>query len=123
VGDLVAAFDAVRSRSKWTAGQVYNVGGGLNNSVSLLEVMEYIEQIAGARMEYEMRVARPGDQLYYVTDHSKLTRDTGWTPKHNLARALQRMYEWSKENCTTTEDVSASVRFAGTAQEIPEAVS
>ena len=122
VGDLVAAFDAVRSRSKWTAGQVYNVGGGSSNSVSLLEVMDDIEQVSGARLDYEMRAGRPGDQLYYVTDHGKLTRDTGWAPTVSVRRALQKMYGWSKENCGGSEEVSAGSAFE-TVQQVPEAVS
>jgi CDP-paratose 2-epimerase len=123
VGDLVEAFDKVRSQLEKTAGNVYNVGGGLSNSVSLLEIIEDIERVAGTRFCYEMEAARPGDQLYYVTDHAKLTRDTGWAPKVSLRRALEKMHAWSKENRRAPEGVSASAGVAGAAPQVTEAVS
>ena len=122
-GDLVTAFDKVRSQLEKTAGNVYNVGGGLSNSVSLLEIIEDIERVAGTRFCYEMEAARPGDQLYYVTDHAKLTRDTGWAPKVSLRRALEKMHAWSKENRRAPEGVSASAGVAGAAPQVTEAVS
>jgi len=122
VGDLVTAFDKVRSQLERTAGQVYNVGGGLSNSVSLLEITDDIERVAGARLGYEMEAARLGDQLYYVSDHSKLTRDTGWRPKVSLQSALQKMYSWSKEHCHEVGSMAAPI-VTPKVQEVPEAVS
>ena len=122
VGDLVTAFDKARSQPQKTAGEVYNVGGGLSNSVSLLEITEDIERVAGAHLRYEMEAARPGDQLYYVTDHSKLSRDTGWRPKVSVKSALQKMYAWSKEHCHNVENITSPILFPEI-QDVPEAVS
>jgi len=123
VGDLITAFDRVRSQTQRTGGQVYNVGGGLANSVSLLEIMEDIERVTGSRLGFHTEAARPGDQLYYVTDHGKLSQDTGWHPKVSVPSALRHIYEWSREHCRGEEERAAPFRAPQTLEEIPEAVS
>src|SRR5437660_7629125 len=77
VEDLVLAFEKVRSRMEKTAGQIYNVGGGIKNSVSLREVIDLIESVTGKKLRYTVQRPRPGDQLFYVSDVSKLRRHTG----------------------------------------------
>lgn len=98
VDDLVRAFEAVRSQPEITHGQVYNVGGGQANTTSLLELVAQIEKLIGRRIEFVKDEARPGDQLVYITDHSKLTRDTGWKPQVNVRQTLMRIQAWWKEN-------------------------
>ena len=98
VEDLLRAFEAVRVNQKNTAGQIYNVGGGPNNTVSLLELIEEIKLLTGRRLEYETCPIRPGDQLVYVTDFAKLRRDTGWQPQISLRQTLEKMYGWWKRN-------------------------
>ncbi len=98
VHDLVQAFEAVRKHANVTSGQVYNVGGGPDNTVSLLELMEQIEILTKTRVAYDPGRMRPGDQLVYVTDTSKIQRDTGWKPRYNLPRTLRAIYDWWKQN-------------------------
>src|SRR5262249_51634842 len=81
VGDLLRAFEAVRIRLTLTAGQIYNVGGGAANAISLLELIQLIESRTGERLASRHEEPRPADQLVYITDHGKLTRDTGWRPR------------------------------------------
>ena len=61
--------------------RVYNVGGGLASSLSLLETTALCEEITGNRVEIA-RVAenRPSDVRIYVTDNARVTADTGWSP-------------------------------------------
>ena len=98
VHDLVRAFEAVRSNRDKTAGQVYNVGGGIENSISLLELMKEIKRFTGRDLEHTFCSMRPGDQLIYVTDCEKLRRDTGWRPRMALPETLEVMYAWWKEH-------------------------
>jgi dTDP-D-glucose 4,6-dehydratase len=42
--------------------------------------------------------SRPGDQLVYVTDYSKLQRDTGWKPQVSVKQTLMRIQDWWKQN-------------------------
>ena len=98
IEDLIRAFEAVRSKQEITRGQVYNVGGGQANATSLLELMGQIEKLIGRKVDYVKDEARPGDQLVYVTDFSKLRRDTGWKPQVSVRETLMRIQTWWKQN-------------------------
>jgi CDP-paratose 2-epimerase len=98
VDDLLRLFEAVREKQTLTAGQIYNAGGGPQNAISLLELMEEIERLTGRGMQYTFDEPRPGDQLVYLTDISKITRDTGWKPQYSVARTLEKIYRWWKSN-------------------------
>jgi CDP-paratose 2-epimerase len=98
VEDLVRAFEAVRSHQKITRGQVYNVGGGPENTISLLELLSELEKLLDTRVPYMFDEPRPGDQLVYVTDYGKLKRDTGWKPQVGVRQTLVRIQEWWERN-------------------------
>jgi CDP-paratose 2-epimerase len=122
VDDLVTAFEAVRKNKGVTRGQVYNVGGGQTNTTSLLELIAQIEKLIGRRVEYEKDEARPGDQLVYVTDYSKLTRDTGWKPQVSVRQTLMRIQEWWNQNREVFEPVRVAEPVVTTAmQNVPGA--
>ena len=97
VEDLIKAFEAVRSHLATTAGQVYNVGGGPENAVSLLELMKHIEKLTGRTLRYQLEPPRPGDQLLYVTDYRKVKQHTGWQPHMNVRQILLAIQEWWKQ--------------------------
>jgi len=122
VDDLVRAFDAVRKNISITRGQIYNVGGGIENTTSLLELMDEIEKLTGSPVDYVLDELRPGDQLVYVTDYSKIHRDTGWKPKVSLRQTLQRIERWWKDNHSELEPEEVRAPLAGaTLQDIPGA--
>jgi CDP-paratose 2-epimerase len=98
VHDLVHAFEAARRNLPATVGQVYNVGGGAANAVSLLELIDRIEQLAGHRLQYATEAARPGDQLVYITDYSKLRRHTGWKPEIDVSKTLELLQQFWEAN-------------------------
>jgi CDP-paratose 2-epimerase len=105
VDDLIRAFEAVRNKQEITRGQVYNVGGGQANTASLLELIAQIEKLIGRPVEYVKDEARPGDQLVYVTDYTKLKRDTGWKPQVSVRQTLMRIQDWWKQNSEVFEPV------------------
>ena len=96
--DLLRVFEAARATQNVTAGRIYNVGGGPENAVSLLEVMGMVEALTGARPRYNLEERRPGDQLIYVTDIRNLRRDTGWEPRYRVPETLAEIYGWWKQN-------------------------
>ena len=122
VQDLVKAFDAARSKQEITRGQVYNVGGGPENTASLLELMAEIETLIGVPVKYVLDDPRPGDQLVYITDYGKLQRDTGWKPTMSVAETLKSIQAWWNENrpIIVPEPVGSSLTRA-TYQNIPGA--
>jgi CDP-paratose 2-epimerase len=89
VSDLVRAFELARENAERTAGEIYNVGGGAKNAVSLIEVVQKIRRHTFRRLEYTKAERRPGDQQVYITDHAKLTTATGWTPQLSVDETLR----------------------------------
>ncbi|MCU1333663.1 MAG: NAD-dependent epimerase/dehydratase [Candidatus Angelobacter sp.] len=98
VDDLVRAFEAARQNIEITRTEVYNVGGGPQNSASLLELMDEIASLTGHPMECVMNERRVGDQLVYITDNAKIQRDTGWKPETSLKKILRHLQEFWQEN-------------------------
>lgn len=98
VHDLVRAFEAVRRNLPATSGQIYNIGGGMANTVSLLELVDAIDFQTGHRLQGINSDRRPGDQLVYVTDYSKLHRETGWRPEVNVSQTLRLLQDFWEEN-------------------------
>ena len=99
VGDLLDAFEAAYAGRDATAGQIYNIGGGARNAVSLLELIEQVEKLSGGRLAYDFDRQRAGDQRFYVTDHGKFSRATGWKPKAGLDEILASIYHWYRGHC------------------------
>lgn len=98
VDDLVRAFDALRQNIEITRAEVYNVGGGPDNTTSLLELMDEIELLTGHPLAYVLDERRRGDQLVYVTDNSKIRRDAGWKPEIGLRKTVQLLQEFWEQN-------------------------
>lgn len=98
VHDLIDAMLSARENAPRTKGQVYNLGGGLQRSVSVIEMLREIECRTGNRLKLEYQSVRPGDQPWYVADTSKLARDTGWTPRRSLGDTVDAIHTFWKEN-------------------------
>jgi CDP-paratose 2-epimerase len=112
IEDLMRAFEAVRGRINRTAGEVYNLGGGLNNAVSLLELIDAIRGLTGYNLDYDIHPVRPGDQPVYVTDFGKLQRHVGWEPRMSVEQVLESMHEWWKENRELFPPARLAERFS-----------
>lgn len=97
VEDLVDAFLLARKNIESTAGEVFNIGGGPTNTISLLELISLIGEIEGAAPETLFDEWRPGDQRYYVSDTRKFQRATGWRPKVNIFDGVCRLRQWLLE--------------------------
>src|SRR5215472_15698633 len=98
VYDLVRAMEAVRQNAHLTRGQIYNVCGGLANSVSLLELVGEIRALTGCELDYVRDECRPGDQPVYITDYTKIQRDTAWKPQISVKQTLELLREFWEEN-------------------------
>lgn len=98
VDDLLDAMAAVRANLSVTRGQVYNVGGGSDRSLSVMEMVQAIEGQTGKRCAYTYSAMRPGDQPLYISDYSRLTKDAGWVPKRSVEQTLAAIHGFWTEN-------------------------
>ena len=98
VEDLVDAFVLAQANIHTLSGHAFNIGGGLGNTISLLELLELIGRLRGERIPTRLRDWRPGDQRYYVSDTHKFKAATGWAPKVNVHAGVERLMQWLLES-------------------------
>jgi CDP-paratose 2-epimerase len=98
VEDLVDAFLLAQANIHTLSGQAFNIGGGLGNTISLVELLETIGALHGEKPEVRMKDWRPGDQRYYVSDTRRFKAATGWAPKVNVRSGVERLYQWLLES-------------------------
>lgn len=99
VEDLVRAYDAAVENIDRTAGQVYNLGGGADKTLSVWkEFQPILEDLVGHAIEVQWGDWRPGDQRIYVSDIRKAQRDLGWSPQVGVKEGIQRLHAWVADN-------------------------
>jgi CDP-paratose 2-epimerase len=94
VGDLVDAFLAARAQLPHVAGRPYNIGGGPDNTTSLVELLATIKELFGYSPQLSYERARTGDQKYYVSDVRRFGSATGWTPRTKVRDGLVKLHAW-----------------------------
>lgn len=92
--DLVDAMLLALSNVEGLSGQAFNIGGGPENTLSLLELLDRIEQRLGTRPRVRFANQRPGDQRYYVSNIGKFQAATGWRPRVSLNEGFGRLFDW-----------------------------
>ncbi|MCP8308034.1 MAG: GDP-mannose 4,6-dehydratase [archaeon] len=98
VSDLIEAFDSfLESRLKH---EVLNMGGGPNNTLSLLELLELLEKLIGKRPKVNYSNWRPADQKVYISDISKAEKLLRWKPKVRPEDGVKRLVNWVSKNIT-----------------------
>jgi CDP-paratose 2-epimerase len=96
IDDLVRAFRMAILHIDTTAGNVYNMGGGRANSVSIWqELRPRLEQYVGRSLPVALDEWRPGDQPVYISDTRKAARDFGWQPQVDIDTGLRRLWDWA----------------------------
>lgn len=93
--DLCEAFDAFYNERK---PGIYNIGGGMQTSVSLLECIELIEKILKVKPKINFCPERRGDLRYFVCDSSKARHDLKWKAKTTPKDGIANLVGWIKEN-------------------------
>ncbi|HVL95448.1 MAG TPA: NAD-dependent epimerase/dehydratase family protein [Solirubrobacteraceae bacterium] len=101
VDDLVDALLRAARDAGRLAGAAFNIGGGVRNCVSLLELVEIIAELEGAAPDVRFDGWRPGDQRYYVSDTSAFRAATGWRPATAPRDGVARLHAWLDERRAT----------------------
>jgi CDP-paratose 2-epimerase len=96
VSDAVQCYLAAAERARSVAGQAFNIGGGVSNSMSLLELFRFLEEREGVKMIYQRLPWRASDQKYFVADHAKATRLLGWAPRVSKDAGVSSALEWER---------------------------
>lgn len=99
VDDLLNAYDLVIEKIDVSAGQVYNIGGGPGNVMSVwAEFGPKLEKLLGETIEVVRGDWRPGDQRVFYADIRKAEKELGWKPKIGVEGGVKILFEWVREN-------------------------
>jgi len=74
--------------------QAFNIGGGIENSLSLLELFTWLENIANTKLNYIQLPVRESDQRVFIADLLKAKRLLNWQPIVSAQEGVARMVEW-----------------------------
>lgn len=94
--DLVRLYRMVYENKSAVCGQIFNIGGGLANSLSLLELFQLLENTLNLEkpLHFERLPRRQSDQDYFVADTSKAISLIGWEPRLTDQEGIEQMLNW-----------------------------
>jgi CDP-paratose 2-epimerase len=99
VQDLINAYEAAWSRLDVASGQVFNVGGGMSNTLAIWsEFGPLLDSLAGHLVPVTYGDWRPGDQPVFVSDNTKAQQILGWTPAVSVDEGVRRLWKWVTTN-------------------------
>ena len=91
VEDLIKAYEAAIKNINKAKGQVFNIGGGIKNAYSLLEVIKILEKEFGYKIPLKFEKQRAGDQKYFISKNEKIKNLLGWQPKTFFKKGLKNL--------------------------------
>lgn len=98
VGDLIEAYKLAFKNIDKVKGQAFNVGGGIKNAYSLLQVLQIFEKEFGYKIKISFDKTRLGDQKYFVSKNEKIKKILGWKPKTDFKKGIKEMINWQSNN-------------------------
>ena len=96
--DMLTLYFAAVEHIAEVRGQAFNVGGGMANSLSLLELLSLLRELTGATLDVAHGAARGSDQRVFVADFAKARRLLRWTPRVSARDGILRMLDWTRES-------------------------
>jgi CDP-paratose 2-epimerase len=98
VNDLVRAYEAAASHPEQAAGQAFNIGGGPGNTMSLLELLAYLQDELKITIPLKWDDWRPGDQPVFVCNLDKARERLGWSPRISVREGVKDLSQWVSQN-------------------------
>ena len=98
VEDLARAYEAAWERREKVAGQAFNIGGGPCNTMSLLELVSYLEEDLGTAISLSWGDWRPGDQPVFVCNLDKARQLLDWAPTMGARQGVRQLAAWVRDN-------------------------
>lgn len=94
--DMIALYYTALDHKDKVCGQAYNIGGTIEQSLSLLELFAMLNDMLGITMEYTQLPPRQSDQKVFVADIAKIQSKIDWRPKVSAVEGVTKMVEWVK---------------------------
>ena len=98
VSDLVECYERCIESIDAIRGQALNIGGGPEHTLSLLELVAFLEKRFRRPLVYSLAAERPGDQKVYVSCLERAGRLLGWRPRVGIEEGLEKLCAWIEEH-------------------------
>ncbi|NQT32157.1 MAG: SDR family NAD(P)-dependent oxidoreductase [Candidatus Omnitrophica bacterium] len=98
VDDLINCYLGAIQNIDKARGRAYNIGGGPENILFLMQLIAILGESLGRRIEYSFADWRPGDQKTFVCDTRRAKEDFTWAPKIGVQEGVSSLIKWVKEN-------------------------
>jgi CDP-paratose 2-epimerase len=92
--DLINCYFSALDHAKQCTGHAFNIGGGMENSLSLLELFAFLEKELRIKLNYRKLPWRSNDQKVFVADINKAKKKFSWAPKVDKYSGLVKMKDW-----------------------------
>ena len=94
ISDAVRCYVAAYEHIAAARGQAFNIGGGMENSMSLLELLHYLEDRLDLKLNYTHLPWRQSDQKFFVADNSKARKFIAWAPVTRKEDGIESVLNW-----------------------------
>jgi CDP-paratose 2-epimerase len=111
VSDAAKAWIAVLDNIQAVRGRVFNLGGGADNAISLLELIRAIERMRGVAPFFSFDEWRPGDQPWYVSRIDAIAAAVRWTPQVPLHQGLRSLLDWLEARFGSSRQAPRELRL------------
>ncbi len=108
VEDLVSAYEAALSNPDKASGQAFNIGGGPDKTLSLLELVAMLRSLLQRDIPLRFDDWRPGDQPVFVCDIRKAAGSMGWKPTIGVSDGVARLLQWVQANKQLFEETPSA---------------
>lgn len=98
INDLIELYYQIILNINKCAGKAYNIGGGINYTISLLELINILKEKLNKNIIYNFTDWRPGDQKIYISDIDKIYNDISWKPTTPISNGIDQMLQWIENN-------------------------
>ncbi len=98
VSDLVRLYEIAFQKKEICKGQIYNVGGSINNTLSLNELIAILSNKFNKVITPIFKDWRPGDQKVFISNINKVSKELGWQPEVKITDGINKMADWIETN-------------------------
>jgi len=101
--DLIRLYRSAYAQGDSVGGQMFNIGGGIGNSLSLLELFDLLKELANMPepMRFEHLPRRQSDQDFFAADITKAKDLLGWVPGVSALVGISKMLDWTSEHLSS----------------------
>jgi CDP-paratose 2-epimerase len=96
--DMKKLYFSALNNFESAMGNAFNIGGGYDNSLSLLELFKMLEKIVEIELKYSHLSVRESDQRVFISDISKAKLFFNWEPEVSAKEGIVKMYHWIEQN-------------------------